>query len=240
MAIQRRYKVTTTVTQYMWASSRADAEKFQQILIQRNRLNLERDGETVAKYCIVGGDNYLEAPEDISQTRDPAEDPRTLDWLEISNGDSTLVALVTRISRRRVYYYESLSKTERAIPVERWSVWARQHTIHPSYEQMLPQFIIDEVIHQHDLRGMLSGLSATPDSSLILEVLDRFGYRADEYEKENGYWAENLLDRLISERILANQDSNEALLAAGAEGEPSGDFSIAFSEKLPTFDEFDR
>lgn len=224
----------------MWASSRPDAEKFQEILIQRNRLNLERDGETVAKYCIIGGDNYLEAPEDISKTRDPAEEPRKLDWLEISGGESVLVALITRVSRRRVYYYESLSKTERAIPVERWSVWARQHKIHPSYEETLPQFIIDDVIYQHDLRGMLTGLNATPDSSLILEVLERYGYRADEYETENGYWAENLLDRIISERILADQDDRDIRLAAGAEGEPVGDFTIAFSEKLPTFDEFDR
>lgn len=239
MTIQRRYKVTTTVTQYMWAASRADAEKYQQILIQRGRLSLERDGETIAKFCFAGGDDYVEAPEDISQTRDPAEEPRVLDWLEIANGDTTLVALVTRISRRRVYYYESLSRTERAVPIERWTVWARQHKIHPSYEQVLPQFVIDEVIHEHESRGMLTGLSATPDSSLILEILDRYGYRADDYEKENGYWAENLLDRLLTERILANQDSRGQQVAAGAELE-GGDFSIAFSEKLPTFDEFDR
>ncbi len=238
MATQRRFKVTTSITQYMWASSRADAEKFQYELIRKDKLRLDRDASTVAKFCFGGGDNYLEAPEDISKTRDPIEEPRKLDWIEIENGDTKAAALVTRISRRKVYYFESVSRIERSIDRDRWADWAKQHKVRPSYEPCLPAFIIDEVVKEHEDRGMLSGFSATPDSSLILEVLDKYGYIPDDYEVENGYWAENLLDNVLSEKILSSPSANKA--SKTDQSDESTDFSISFSEDLPSFDEFDR
>jgi hypothetical protein len=39
MSIQRKFKVTTSITQFMWASSRDDAEKFQEELIKKGNLN---------------------------------------------------------------------------------------------------------------------------------------------------------------------------------------------------------
>ena len=35
MSIQRKYKVTTSVTQYMWATSREDALKYQEELFRK-------------------------------------------------------------------------------------------------------------------------------------------------------------------------------------------------------------
>ena len=238
MALQRRYKVTTTVTQYMWASSRADAAKFQEELIRKERLRLNRDGETDVKFCFTGGDNYLEAPEDISKTRNPIEEPRKLDWLEYGQGENPNVALVTRISRRKIYYFESESGIERSIDRERWAEWASRLTVHPSYEETLPPFIIREVTEEHQKRGILSGYSATPDSSLILEILEKYGYIPDDYEVENGYWAENLLDALLSERILSG--GSKSGIAAEMGVDEHGDFGVSFSQDLPSFDEFDK
>jgi hypothetical protein len=53
----------------MWASSRSDAEKFQEELIKKGKLDVMRHGETEVKYCFAGGKDFVEAPEDISQTR---------------------------------------------------------------------------------------------------------------------------------------------------------------------------
>jgi hypothetical protein len=238
MALQRRYKVTTTVTQYMWASSRADAAKFQEELIRKERLRLQRDGETEVKFCFGGGENYLEAPEDISKTRNPIDEPRKLDWVEYGQGDNPNVALITRISRRKIYYFESESGIERSIDSSRWADWASRLTIHPSYEETLPAFIIKEVIDEHQKRGILSGYSATPDSSLILEILEKYGYIPDDYEVENGYWAENLLDALLSERILTG--GSKSALADDMGVDEHADFGVSFSQELPSFDEFDK
>jgi len=238
MSIQRKFKVTTTITQYMWASSRSDAEKFQEELIKKGKLDVMRHGETDVKYCFAGGKDFLEAPEDISQTRNPIEEPRRGDWLEIEHGDVKACALVRRLTRRKVYYYEALSKTERSVDRDRWIQWASQHNIHPSYDGIVPPFIVDEAIHAHEERGMLSGFSATPDSSLILEILDKYGYVPDDYEVENGYWAEVYIDNAISEKILSSQ--KEPALRTGTGGDQEfGDFAVGFSEELPTMDEFD-
>lgn len=239
MAIQRKYKVTTTITQYMWASSRDDAEKFQEELIRKGKLDALRHGETDVKFCFAGGDDFVEAPEDISQTRNPIEEPRRGDWLEIEHGDAHAYALVRRLTRRKVYYYEALSKTERSVDRDRWQRWAGQHEIHPAYDGIVPPFIVDEAIQAHEDRGMLSGFSATPDSSLILEILDKYGYVPDDYEVENGYWAELYIDRAISERILANQQEPVARTGTDGGDPETGDFSVGFSEELPTFDDFD-
>ena len=237
--MQRKFKVTTSITKYMWASSRKDAEKFQEELIRKGQLDVFRHGETEVKYCFTGGKDFIEAPEDISQTRDPIEEPRRGDWLEIEHGDVKACALVRRLTRRKVYYFEALSRTERSVDRDRWQVWAGQHTIHPSYDGIVPPFIVDEVVQSHEDRGMLSGFSATPDSSLILEILDKYGFIPDEYEVENGYWAEIYIDRALSEKILENQD--EPALRIGTDGDQEfGDFSVGFSEELQTIDDFEK
>lgn len=239
MTIQRKFKVTTTVTQYMWAASRADARKFQEELIRKGKLDIDRHGETEVRYCFTGGDNFIEAPEDISMTRDPVEEPRRLDWLEIVQGDVRTYALVQRLSRRKVYYYEALSRTERSVDRDKWSSWAKLHTVHPGYDGVLPPFIVEQAILAHEKRGLLRGMNATPDSSLILEILDEYGYVPDDYEVENGYWAELAIDQALSEHILRQSEST-MVRRTGTHDSPSeiGDFAVGFSEDLPTIDDF--
>lgn len=236
--MQRKFKVTTSITQYMWASSRDDAEKFQDELIRKGKLDIMRHGETDVKYCFTGGKDFVEAPEDISKTRDPIQEPRRGDWLEIEQGEAKACALVRRLSRRKVYYYEALSRTERSVDRERWVRWASQHNIHPSYDGTVPPFIVDEAVKAHADRGMLTGFNATPDSSLILEILDKYGYVPDDYEVENGYWAEIYIDGTISEKILSDQQEPVARTGTSGDDEFS-DFAVGFSEELPTMDEFD-
>ena len=236
--MQRKFKVTTSITKFMWASSRKDAEKFKEELIRKGQLDIFRHGETEVKYCFTGGKDFVEAPEDISQTRDPIEQPRRGDWLEIEHGDVKACALVRRLPRRKVYYFEALSRTERSVDRERWRLWAGQHKVHPSYDGVVPPFIVDEVVNSHEQRGMLTGFSATPDSSLILEILDKYGYIPDDYEVENGYWAEIYIDHALSERILENQDA-PAMPVGSDETQEFSDFSVGFSEDLPTIDDFE-
>jgi hypothetical protein len=239
MSTQRKFKVTTSITQFMWASSRGDAEKFQEGLIQQGKLDVMRHGETEVKYCFAGGKDFLEAPEDISQTRDPIREPRRGDWLEIEHGEIKACAIVRRLTRRKVYYFEALSGTERSVDHERWVQWASQHQIHPSYDGIVPPFIVDEAVNAHEERGMLKGFNATPDSSLILEILDKYGYVPNDYEVENAYWAEIYIDNAISEKILSSQA--EPSERTGTDGDQGfGDFSVGFSEELPTMDEFDH
>lgn len=239
MTMQRKFKVSTTITQYMWASSREDAEKYQEELIQKGKLDALRHGITDVKFCFVGGGNFLEAPEDISKTRDPATEPRRGDWLEIGHEDVNTCALVRRLTRRKVYYYEGRSRTERSVEREQWKRWADTYEVHPSYDGIVPPFIVDEAIEEHETRGMLSGISATPDSSLILEILDKYGYVPDDYEVENGYWAEIYIDQAVSERIMANQSDSDGNQGDQNIDPESGDFSVGFSEELPTVDDFD-
>lgn len=237
--MQRKYKVTTSVTSYMWAYSRDDAAKFQEELLRKEHIDIFSQGKTEVKLSFRGGKNFIYAPEDISKTRDPIEEPRRGDWLEIEDGEVKACALVRRLSRRKVYYYEALSKTERSVDRERWKKWAKQHVIHPSYDGIVPPFIVEEVINSHEERGLLNGFNATPDSSLILEILDKYGYIPDDYEVENGYWAETYIDQALSERILQNQDSQP--LKTGTDDDQSfSDFSIGFSEELPTLDDLEN
>lgn len=241
MSIQRKYKVTTSITQYMWASSREDALKYQEELFRKGKLSVLEHGQSDVKFCFTGGKDFIEAPEDISKTRNPVTDPRRGDWLEIAHGDVKACALVRRLTRRKIYYYEALSRTERSVDRERWQHWTAQHTVHPSYDGIVPPFIVDEVVQAHDDRGMLKGFNATPDSSLILEILDKYGYVPDEYEVENGYWAELYIDKALSEQILANQQapSERTGTDGGESGGEFGDFSVGFSEELPTIDDFE-
>ena len=234
--MQSKYKVTTSVTSYVLAHSREDAAKFQEELLRKEHIDIFSQGQTTVKYCFRGGKEFITAPEDISRTRDPITEPRRGDWLEIEHDDVKACALVRRLSRRRVYYYEALSKTERSVDRDRWKMWAKQHVIHPSFDGIVPPFIVEEVITSHEDRGLLKGFNATPDSSLILEILNKYGYIPDDYEIENGYWAEMYIDQALSERILQNQDTKS--LKTGTDGEQGfGDFSIGFSEELPTLDD---
>ena len=105
MSIQRKYKVTTSITQYMWASSREDATKYQEDLIRKGKLSALTNGETEVKFCFTGGKDFIEAPEDISQTRNPIDQPRRGDWLEIAHNEVKACALVRRLTRRKIYYY---------------------------------------------------------------------------------------------------------------------------------------
>lgn len=240
MAIQRKYKVVTSVTQYMWASSRSDAEKYQEELILKGKIDVLRHGVTDVKFCLTGGDNFIEAPEDISKSRNPAEEPRRGDWLEIANSHGmSICALVRRTTRRKVYYFEGVSKSERTVDCEKWKRWAELYNVHPSYDGILPPFIVEDAINSHEERGMLGGISATPDSSLILEVLDNYGYMPDDYEVENGYWAEIYLDQAISEKILSKQSDSSSNRGSSDQDSESSDFSIGFSEELPTLDDLD-
>jgi hypothetical protein len=166
------------------------------------------------------------------------EEPRQGDWLEIDTGSGMACALVRRLSRKKVYYYDALSKTERSVDRDRRIHWASQHRIHPSYDGIVPTFIADEAVKAHQDRGMLRGFNATADSSLILEILDSYGFVPDDYEVENGYWAEVYIDRVISERILADHGAPRAKSADFADDEMD-DFSVGFSQELPTLDEFE-
>lgn len=239
MSIQRKYKVATTITQFMWASSRSDAEKYQEELIKKGKLDVLRHGVTDVKFCFTGGDNFIEAPEDISKSRNPAEEPRRGDWLEIEHDNMKICALVRRLTRRKIYYYEGLSRTERSVDHDKWKRWAELYEIHPSYDGIVPPFVVDEAIKAHEDRGMLSGMNATPDSSLILEILDDHGYVPDDYEVENGYWAEIYIDRAISEKILSQQAEPSAATGTYDADPENGDFSVGFSEELPTVDDLD-
>jgi len=234
----RKYKVITSVTSYMWAHSRDDAAKFQEELLRKEHIDIFSQGRTDVKFCFGGGKDFINAPEDISKTRDPITEPRRGDWLEIEHGEVKACALVRRLSRRRVYYYEALSMTERSVNRERWKNWAVQHVIHPSYDGIVPPFIVEEVINAHEDRGLLNGFNATPDSSLILEILNKYGYIPDDYEIENGYWAEMYIDQALSERILQNQDK-QTMKTGTDGGQGFGDFSIGFSEELPTLDDLE-
>ena len=237
--MSRKYKVTTSVTSYMWAHSRDDAEKFQEELLRKGHVDIFSQGKTEVKLSFRGGKNFIKAPEDISKTRDPVIEPRRGDWIEIEKEEVKACALVRRLSRRRVYYYEALSQTERSVDRERWKSWAKQHVIHPSYDGIVPPFIVEEVISSHEERGLLNGFNATPDSSLILEILDKYGYIPDDYEIENGYWAEVYIDQAISERILQNQDPKQVM--KGTDGNQiQSDFSVGFSEDLPTLDDLEN
>ncbi len=233
----RKYKVVTQLTTYVWAESPEDAQKFHDERVRRGQITLERDAKTDTGLSRALGVKFLEAPEDISCTRDPIEKPRPRDWIEISQDGMSLVALVTKLSKRRVYYYEALTKTERSIDRDKWARWAVQHTIHPSYEQQLPTFIFHECLRVHREKGLITDSGGTPDSSFILSVLEKYGYEPDDYEIQNGYWAENLLDRELTKHILENSEQGQA---APGEAQPasSDPWDISLGDDLPTLDEF--
>lgn len=236
----RKYKVVTQLTSYVWAESPEDAAKYHEERIHRGQLSLEKDAKTDTGITRALGVKFLEAPEDISCTRNPIENPRPRDWLEISQDGMSLVALVTKLSKRRIYYYEALTKTERSIDRDKWARWAQSHEIHPCYEKKLPPFIIHEAFRIHKEKGLISDTGGTPDSSVILSVLEKYGYEPDDFEMQHGYWAENLLDKEITARIMENSNKAAAEAAAsGVQAAPSNDpWDISLGDDLPTLDDF--
>ena len=234
--MMRKYKVSTEIVTYIWAESAEDAAKYQSELIEQEQLTLGKDAQQTVRFSRALGVKFLEAPEDISCTRNPVEAPRPLDWLEISQDGLSTVALVKRMSKRRVYYYEAVTGTERSISREAWSRWAANYTLHPSYEKILPPFIAAEAIRLHEEKGLLQGTSATPESSIILAVLEKYGYEPSDWELRNGYWAENFVEKAIAQYILEKTPAAGQPANAGGNSEAEwGD--IQFSSNLPTIDD---
>ncbi|MGE9292341.1 MAG: hypothetical protein ACQKBW_01890 [Puniceicoccales bacterium] len=234
--MMRKFKVSTEIVTYIWAESSEDAAKYQSELINQEQLTLNKDGQQTVRFSRALGVKFLEAPEDISCTRNPAEKPRPQDWLEISQDGLSTVALVRRMSKRRVYYYEAVTGTERSISREAWTRWASNYTLHPAYEHVLPTFIAAEAIRLHEEKGLLTGTSATPESAIILAVLEKYGYEPTDWELRNGYWAENAIEKAITQHILDKTPTADQMANAGNGGEESwGD--IQFSSNLPTIDD---
>ncbi|WP_309387437.1 hypothetical protein [Cerasicoccus frondis] len=232
----RKFKVVTRITNYVWAESPEDARKFHEDLIRKGKVTLEKDGETTVKFSRALGVQFLEAPEDISKSRDPIEKPRPLDWLEIEQDGMSLIALVTKLSKRRVYYYEALTQTQRSIDRDAWAKWAGSHKVHPSYQEKLPPFIIHECVRIHREKGLISDHGGTPDSSVILATLEKYGYEPDDYELQNGYWAENILDKELNNYIL--ETSSKA--GPAAPGDEVDEWDIQLGDDLPTLDELSK
>lgn len=238
----KRFRVIYRISQYITADSTEAAEKFMHELLERGRIDLRRDGETVVRVSRVMDADYLPAPEDITGKRNPAQDPRPLDWVEVREDGMATYALVTRLTKRRVYFYDALARDFRSKEFPEWTAWAKkQYKIHPAYKKELPPFVIAETVREHEAKGLLRGISASPDSSIILNVLEKYGYVPSSYEMENGYWAEVALERAIAQAILDRMNATPA--PYGGKGtkvfdddEPL-DFDIPLRKDLPTIDD---
>lgn len=231
----RKFKVTTSVTTYMWAETREDAQKYQEQLIEQGRITLKRS-RTRAFFSRYIGPDFHEVPEDFSKTRNPAEKPRPLDWLEISQDGMSMVALVTRTSKRRVYYYEALTGQQRAVTREAWEKWVQAYGCHPAYEQVLPRFVVEEAIREHEHAGVLNTGTPTPETSIILRVLDNHGYRPNDWEVEHGYWAEREMEKAVGEHIMSLDQSGYTQVF-DPENKIVDAFDVSFGDTLPTLDE---
>jgi len=205
----RRFRVVTRITQFIEAESAEDASKYVDELIKHGELTLDKDGETIVRFSRKDDVVYKEAPEDISKTRSPIEKPRPQDWVEIEEHGMKTIALVTRLSKRRIYFLDGLTKLERSLDKDQWMVWAKQHRVHARYEHVLPPFIIGEAMQTHRDKGLLGEGLAQTDSSIILAVLEKYGYTPNDYEMKNGYWAENEMEKAISMHILQKAEDDE-------------------------------
>lgn len=234
----KKYKVVTQLVSYVWADSPEDATKFHHERIRRGELSLEKHATQDTRPSRALGVQFLEAPEDISCTRNPVENPRPRDWIEITQDGMSLVALVTKLSKRKVYYYEALTGSERSIDREKWAKWASNHPVHASYEQKLPAFIFKECLRAHEEKGLITEQGGTPDSSVILAMLEEYGYEPDDYELRNGYWAENYLDRELTQHIMEN--SIGAKTSGQNKPESSDPWDISLGSDLPTLDDLEQ
>lgn len=232
----RKFRVTTSVTKFYWAASREDASNYHDELIRQDRLSLREDGKTTSFYCFNALEEMIEVPEDFSKTRDPREKLRPGDWLEVGGETSDVCAIVRRVTRNRVYYTEASSLANLSVTIEQWQRWANLFPLHPRYEETLPRVIMNRIIEEHRQRGLLSGMSAGGDSGLILELLHDYGYIPTDWEMENGYWAERVMEELIDAEIQRESESG-VLRDPAREEEPNGD-GVSFSSSIPTIDDF--
>ncbi|MGE9289361.1 MAG: hypothetical protein ACQKBT_00135 [Puniceicoccales bacterium] len=233
----RKFRVTTTVTKYYWADSREDASNFHEDRIRKGQLQLERDGKTDSFFCFNALEKMTEVPEDFSKTRDPHQKLRPGDWLEVGGASSAVSAIVRRVTRNRVHYLEASSMAQLSVSIEQWKRWADLFPLHPCYEETLPRVIVERVIAEHERRGLLSGMSAGGDSNLILDILHDYSYIPSDWEMENGYWAERVLEEAIDEEIQKNSEKSAVEISQGdrPEGESNG---VSFSSSIPTIDDF--
>jgi len=233
----RKFKVTTSITKYYWGESKEDAARFQDELIQRGQLSIQDDGETRSAFCFHALEELIRVPEDFSQTRDPQEKLRPGDWLQVGGEGSDICAIVRRITRDRVHYLQTSSMAMMSVSGEQWKRWAKIYPLHARYERILPEVIVKRIIKEHGVRGLLSGMSAGGDSNLILDVLSEYGYLPNDWEMENGYWAEEAADRAIEEHMEREAGQRER---AGPDAEPVPEdrSGPSFSTSIPTIDDF--
>lgn len=233
----RKFRVTSTITKYYWADSREDASNFHDELVRQGRFSLESDGKTASFFCFNALEEMIEVPEDFSKTRDPREKLRPGDWLEVGGEASDVCAIVRRVTRNRVYYTEAASLANLSVTIEQWRRWAGLFPIHPRYEETLPRVIVRRIIDEHRERGLLSGMSAGGDSGLILGILHDYGYIPTDWEMENGFWAERLMEELIDAEIQREAESNaQRPVAVNGDAPESG--GVSFSSSIPTIDDF--
>ncbi len=121
-----------------------------------------------------------------------------------------------------------------SVSVEQWKKWASLFPLHPCYEEKLPELIVERVIAAHRERGLLSGMSAGGDSGLILDLLHDYGYIPSDWEIENGYWAERVLEEAIDQEIQKDADISAVEISNG-ERDGGG---VSFSSAIPTIDDF--
>lgn len=232
----RKFRVTTAVTKYYWADSREDTVNFQEELIRQGRLTLEEHGETQGYFCFNALEKMTEVPEDFSKTRDPHVKLRPGDWLEVGGSASSVSAIVRRITRNRVYYLEASSMSQLSVTIDQWKRWASLFPLHPSYEETLPRPIVSRVIEAHREKGLLGGLSAGGDSNLILDILHDYGYIPSDWELENSYWAERVLEEAIDAEIQKASEEPVEKSISGEDAETPG--GVSFSSSIPTIDDF--
>ncbi len=233
----RKFRVTTSITKYYWADTREDASNFHDDLIRKGQFRLEEDGKTSASFCFNALEKMIEVPEDFSKTRDPRERLRPGDWLEVGGSSSSVSAIVRRITRNRVYYLEASTMSQLSVSTEQWDRWANLFPLHPGYEEKLPSLIVDRVIEEHRQRGLLSGMSAGGDSNLILDILHDYGYIPSDWEMENGYWAERVLEEAIDEEIQKESEKN-VMMDPLDERSAADSNGVSFSSSIPTIDDF--
>ncbi len=233
----KRFRVIYRISQYITAESCEDAEKFMHELLKRGVIDLRKDGETVVRVSRVMDANYLLAPEDISGTRNPVEEPRPLDWVEVREDGMATYALVTRLTKRRVYFYDALAKEFRSMEFTAWKLWAAHHHVHAAYRKELPPFIVSEALREHEAKGHLRGMTATADSSIILNVLEKYGYTPSSYEMENGFWPEIHLERAIAKVILERLNAMPTPSGKTFDDDEPLDFDIPLRKDLPTIDD---
>jgi len=202
-------------------------------------LSIEEDGETKASFCFNALEELIRVPEDFACSRDPREKLAVGDWLEVGGQESDICAIVRRITRDRVHYLEASSMSQLSVPIEQWRRWADSFPLHARYERNLPGVILRRILKEHRDRGLLDGMSAGGDSNLILDILADYGYYPNDWELENGYWAEELVDQAIEKEVdqqrPADNHPDDGSNGRNPQPEIGG---VSFSSAIPTIDDF--